>query len=289
MDRQSAGLDSRHYCSHEGCERSFIRKEHLTRHALSHTENPSYICNICSRAFTRNDVLQKHVRGHTARQKSTERNKRACQPCHKAKTRCAGGFPCQSCVKRRIPCIFDNASGMSSGRVQESISSGSSSTGCEQPQGQIRRDPYNTSEPQASQYDYSASQYSASYQHEKILSIASTSSGYAGSWPSPQQLFYNTNSYTPSQPIVNWQPTSQYQLPPPNSGYLNRPHATLMEGGSEAGEQYFSHFHPRWPIIHMSSYDESDAQWTLNYSVVMVGNDLIGSNENEAESYQNLQ
>lgn len=272
MDRQRAGSDSRHYCSHEGCGKGFIRKEHLTRHALSHTENPSYICNICTRAFTRNDVLQKHIRGHTARQKSIERNKRACQPCHKAKTRCAGGLPCQSCVKRRIPCTFDTASGMSSGIVQESASSGSSRTGWEQQQGQIRGESYYTSEPQAGQYDYSASQYSAPYQHERNLSSVSTSSGYAGPLPSAPQLFCNTSTYTLIQPIVNWQPNfqSNYQLPQPNSGYLNRPHAHSMGGESEAGEQYFSRFHPRWPIIHMSSYDESEAPWTLNHSIVMV-------------------
>ena len=247
MDRQRAGSESRHYCSHGGCGKSFIRKEHLTRHALSHTENPSYICNICFRAFIRNDVLQKHIRGHTAGQESTERNKRACQPCHKAKTRCAGGLPCQSCVKRRIPCTFDNASGLGSGSVQESTSSGSSSTDWEQQQGQIRTGSYYALEPQAGQYDYSASQYSAPYQQEGNLSIASTSSGYAGSLPSPQQLFYNTSTYTPTQPIVNWQSSfqSNYQLPPPNSGYLNRPHANSMEGESEAGEQYFSHFHAK--------------------------------------------
>lgn len=247
MDRQPEGSDSRHHCSHGGCGKSFIRKEHLTRHALSHTENPSYICNICFRAFIRNDVLQKHIRGHTAGQEATERIKRACQPCHKAKTRCAGGLPCQSCVKRKIPCIFDNASGLSSGSVQESTSSESSSTGWEQQQGQIRRGSYDTLEPQTGQYDYSASQYLPPYQQEGNLSIDSTSSGHAGFLPSPQHLFYNTSTYTPTQTTVNWQPTfqSNNQLPPPNSGYLNRPHENSMKGESEAGEQHFSHFHPR--------------------------------------------
>lgn len=43
------GSTARHLCH---CGKSFIRKEHLTRHQSSH-DKLAYLCNICQRQFSR--------------------------------------------------------------------------------------------------------------------------------------------------------------------------------------------------------------------------------------------
>jgi hypothetical protein len=47
---------SRHMCQFPRCEKTFIRKEHLTRHERSHAPQRSFVCYVCQRGFTRKFV-----------------------------------------------------------------------------------------------------------------------------------------------------------------------------------------------------------------------------------------
>ena len=47
----------RHVCHFAGCTKSFLRKEHLTRHEKSHTADRSFVCHICKRGFNRKLVI----------------------------------------------------------------------------------------------------------------------------------------------------------------------------------------------------------------------------------------
>lgn len=42
------------------CQRTFVRREHLNRHELSHTKEKPFECNECSRCFSRRDLLLRH-------------------------------------------------------------------------------------------------------------------------------------------------------------------------------------------------------------------------------------
>lgn len=204
------------------------------------------------------DVLQKHIKGHAAQHEASERNKRACQPCHRAKTRCAGGLPCQSCLKRRIQCIFENHS---NGSINTQTTAGS-----ERKQAGHAKDYQNamgsasgTANIESSQYRYG----SAGSIHVDTLfpgsrgnySIVQTPHNVASRREMNSQIV-NVSSAMPSiQTTVGFDPNWQFvapiapivaTTPQPNSGYMNRVYANSINieaGGS--GELYFANFHPR--------------------------------------------
>ncbi|KAH7336428.1 hypothetical protein BKA65DRAFT_553079 [Rhexocercosporidium sp. MPI-PUGE-AT-0058] len=63
MASQTAKQRQRHHCDNEGCNKSYIRVEHLNRHRLTHQER-AFACYVCKKPFTRNDLLQAHLRRH---------------------------------------------------------------------------------------------------------------------------------------------------------------------------------------------------------------------------------
>ena len=47
-------------CEFEQCTLAFGRKEHLSRHMLTHTGVRAHVCNFCHQRFSRSDNLRKH-------------------------------------------------------------------------------------------------------------------------------------------------------------------------------------------------------------------------------------
>ncbi|EFR03548.1 hypothetical protein MGYG_06544 [Nannizzia gypsea CBS 118893] len=58
-------------CQFAGCNRSYLRSEHLNRHALIHKKG-AFLCYLCQRRFTRNDLLNAHLRRHEKRKSTSE-------------------------------------------------------------------------------------------------------------------------------------------------------------------------------------------------------------------------
>jgi len=146
-DGQGSAVPSRHTCQFPGCEKTFIRKEHLTRHEKSHAPQRSFVCYVCQRGFTRkfvshcsfhsfpplsstsgiisfqfpycsweiilidcvsfSDILRRHIARHNSSARATARNGRACDGCHSSKIKCEGGQPCSPCIKRGVECKFE--------------------------------------------------------------------------------------------------------------------------------------------------------------------------------------
>ena len=50
---QTSQSSSPHTCPNIGCSKSFMRKEHLNRHLVTHTGVRPFKCNVCKRSFTR--------------------------------------------------------------------------------------------------------------------------------------------------------------------------------------------------------------------------------------------
>ncbi|KAL9064005.1 MAG: hypothetical protein Q9157_007995 [Trypethelium eluteriae] len=67
--RSRKGLDKKFVCSHDGCNKSYSRAEHLYRHQLNHNPKQIYQCDFpdCHREFVRQDLCARHKERHTAK------------------------------------------------------------------------------------------------------------------------------------------------------------------------------------------------------------------------------
>ncbi|KAK1983679.1 hypothetical protein LZ30DRAFT_713764 [Colletotrichum cereale] len=103
-------------CDLEGCGRSYLRKEHLTRHKKEHTATTSFPCPSCGTKFTRGDTLRRHMVLHGPSAPPT-RVSQACIPCHRTKTRCDGQQPvCSTCSDKGKSCEWPQPRSKSSSR-----------------------------------------------------------------------------------------------------------------------------------------------------------------------------
>ena len=51
-------------CEFAGCDRSFLRSEHLRRHERVHTGHRPHVCGVCGKTFSRSDNLREHHAVH---------------------------------------------------------------------------------------------------------------------------------------------------------------------------------------------------------------------------------
>lgn len=49
-------------CEVLGCTAAFVKRAHLRRHEMTHTQRRDFVCPGCSRAFSRNDSMARHLR-----------------------------------------------------------------------------------------------------------------------------------------------------------------------------------------------------------------------------------
>lgn len=68
------GSDYLFTCDHAGCNKSFKRADHLTRHKRNHMGTDLYTCTWqgCQKSFVRKDVREKHMQRHLIKQKKQE-------------------------------------------------------------------------------------------------------------------------------------------------------------------------------------------------------------------------
>ncbi len=50
------------HCEVPGCSASFVKRAHLRRHEMTHTQRRDFSCPGCARAFSRNDSMARHLR-----------------------------------------------------------------------------------------------------------------------------------------------------------------------------------------------------------------------------------
>ncbi|PVH88669.1 hypothetical protein DL98DRAFT_622146 [Cadophora sp. DSE1049] len=81
MASQAHNTKQRHHCDHDGCNKSYLRVEHLNRHRLTHQER-AFSCFLCEKPFTRNDLLQAHIRRHEAASSDNVDKQREINPPH---------------------------------------------------------------------------------------------------------------------------------------------------------------------------------------------------------------
>ncbi|CAO1403189.1 unnamed protein product [Diamesa hyperborea] len=83
--RKSPDSSKQYKCTE--CLYSFIRRDHLVRHQLTHSKVKPYTCGFCDKGFTRNDHLRRHIqRIHQSQEASMMPNSNlserfVCQEC----------------------------------------------------------------------------------------------------------------------------------------------------------------------------------------------------------------
>jgi hypothetical protein len=98
-------------CPSPGCNLTYRRKEHLTRHVKSHSKSESIECPFCDRFFSRNDTLRHHVRfHHRDKELKSSRVIRACTCCRERRSKCDGQRPCDRCSRLGKECIYPEKS-----------------------------------------------------------------------------------------------------------------------------------------------------------------------------------
>ncbi|KAF6826510.1 C2H2 type zinc finger domain protein [Colletotrichum plurivorum] len=246
-------------CDHEGCGRSYLRKEHLTRHKKEHAPTPSFSCPSCGTKFTRGDTLRRHMVLHGPTAPPT-RVAQACVPCHRTKTRCDGQQPiCSTCNDKGRPCDWPQPRGKN----------------------QYQQDQQKQHQQQQQQHQYY-------YQHDQ-REDRSPSAGYpiplCAAPPHPAILL--------GPMTTGMQPTgllTQTVMPPAATPMMTAslggpvavataadefefPPGSLLNEGMRMQLQrvYFDQFHPQWPLLHRETFQSTPQPKLLMQAVVTVG------------------
>ncbi|TVY14195.1 Krueppel-like factor 11 [Lachnellula arida] len=278
--------NSRWACKFSGCEKSFARKEHLTRHERTHSRGDhQYECKVCLQKFNRGDSLQRHLARHGDDYKPSPsgRVKRACITCHKGKSKCDGDQPCSRCHSKGAVCRYEqveqqNRTPPPPNPPLDVVESGG-----------IRRIPGPEAQLPPSLHVMPMFPVSTPGSHHLEV-------GSGGPWDGPA-IPNAQPSITP--PPRNVTPTSKAgigngivglktmqlrkdssprcsKLPvDARSEFLDEALPMAPDDATDSYEKlYFDHFHHRWPIIHRPPYEGYNPKHVLSVlrlSTLMIG------------------
>ncbi|KAK0673134.1 fungal-specific transcription factor domain-containing protein [Cercophora samala] len=240
-------------CSTPGCRKSFTRKEHLTRHAKSHSNTPQYQCPICGRRYARSDVFKRHVEFHP--QNTIPSTKIvACFECHDKKLKCDDGTPCRQCDRHGLECV---RKGRSSGL-------------------ELNTPPEQS--PPADSANTISSRASTSYESESLqqqwhaMQFEATGVGEALHQPelsSSAPLTPSTSLSSESSQSHNTQLRDILQNIDEQTTYF------LLE-------VFFREAHPYWPILHVSTFHMNTASDLLLGSILALASWITEREEHKA-------
>ncbi|KAF5597360.1 C2H2 transcription factor [Fusarium pseudoanthophilum] len=96
------------------CSKTYKRREHLQRHAASHSSLRPHRCSFCGQSYQRADVLKRHAlacetKAWTGEVPSSSR--RACDLCVQQKKACSTGLPCEHCRRKSAQCTYSFGNG----------------------------------------------------------------------------------------------------------------------------------------------------------------------------------
>ncbi|RKK96926.1 hypothetical protein BFJ71_g7496 [Fusarium oxysporum] len=100
------------------CSKTYKRREHLQRHAASHSSLRPHRCSFCGQSYQRADVLKRHAVTCQTKVRTGEvsatapSSRRACDLCVQQKKACSTGQPCEHCRRKSVQCIYSFSNGV---------------------------------------------------------------------------------------------------------------------------------------------------------------------------------
>ncbi|KAH6664465.1 hypothetical protein B0J14DRAFT_493611 [Halenospora varia] len=303
MEIQAApDIGIRHHCRFDGCDKSFIRKEHLNRHERIHAGS-HFVCEICSEKFHRSDSLRRHLltrHSDVFKPTPSSKTKKACTACHKRKVKCDGSQPCSRCREKKDNCIYEQSETVAPSedhpvgeRSQPQNSSSLGATGNHdtnmldafsggvQHEAATHIDAPGVNESFGMNIDDSFLA-EAHRQQEQALQPATVSPNESsGSGISPPQNQQATSSpfdqfIFKTAGVVNWS-ALRIQKDRQSNGEMPSEQPPAMSGDADDNyletvfKAYFGHFHHRWPIVHRPAYEDQKFSLVLISSMKMIG------------------
>ncbi|GAB1311574.1 hypothetical protein MFIFM68171_01784 [Madurella fahalii] len=228
----TAGMSGKRFeCSAPGCGRHFTRKEHLVRHAKSHSSQPKHQCPICGRRYVRSDVLKRHIEFHPQQSRS-RRALVACVFCHKRKLKCDEITPCQSCISNGIGCVRPDMSPNSGGNDTLTTTDAARPADLDAGMADAGNDGNNYS------IDILSSAWSDANDEHQALNVQPSQYGWLVSPLSPPDS--TSALVSPSQALVQWPVLADAPIPqtpaPSAAGFVDCP-LPLGSAGSGPGER----------------------------------------------------
>lgn len=203
------------------------------------------------------DLLRRHLTLHDGPAHSDSKRVRACDACHASKIRCDGGTRCSLCTKRGIDCAFTRGPGPHGAsdmqrRSVSSLPSASNSHSPDPPTPSMQTsDPDGTLKPDISQV------IPASYTNIGAPVAQKTQHPDPSIATAGLKLILNVLSNPLSSETLS---RNQLQLPP-----------EVEEWSSECLKAYMRHFHDRWPILHIPTFEREVISIGLRSTAIMIG------------------
>ncbi|KAH7151193.1 hypothetical protein DER46DRAFT_629034 [Fusarium sp. MPI-SDFR-AT-0072] len=100
------------------CSKTYKRREHLQRHAASHSSLRPHKCSFCGQSYQRADVLKRHALACQTKVRTGEESatasssRRACDLCVQQKKACSTGQPCEHCRRKSVQCVYSFSNGV---------------------------------------------------------------------------------------------------------------------------------------------------------------------------------
>ena len=214
------------------------------------------------------DSLLRHLgrHGDVFKPKMPARSKRACNYCHTSKIKCDGNVQCSACLKKGIECKYG----------QEDASQAPEIPAASSRKSEVPDHGLLASSKAGILSSVSPSNGENQETETPVLSRDPNGTSHGIPTPGPQTISLQgpSNQHSPSVVgFIDWSVVKiRNDLAVSNS-------EDMLDGTEKYMETHFTHFHPRWPILHRPSYDEENHSDGLISSTKMIGAWLEGDHE----------
>jgi hypothetical protein len=223
------------------------------------------------------------------------RRGRACDACFANKTKCDGGSRCSLCTKRGIDCSFTR-------EIKVQIAEGLTD-GTQTPEINITPFSYNSSDEASNRStevnkktdflslamispprDIKMSENTLSSPTRRRISVLVHALAKAQTGTESNKIFADLDEVLELENLRSKDMKIEATAPEGHQATESarqqwRALDTIQPVSNSCTQLYFTHFHPRWPILHAPTFDEQHYPFVITASVAMIGSWIEGSEE----------